>query len=273
MKKKLAAAALAILGLTGFQAPQPQKPLPELSLWRLDCGSIDVDLADFSDTGLYVGEKRTLAASCYLIRDGDRLLLWDTGLDGALAGKPKGPDGSLLKERIVSQLARIGVPPRDVTFVGISHYHYDHTGQAADVPRATLLIGKEDYEVVKAREAMRPRFAPWLTGGGKVEEIEGDKDVFGDGRVVILSLPGHTPGHQALLVRLASGPVLLSGDQYHFTEQVKNRGVPSFNTDRADTLASMDRFDRLASHLKAKVIIQHEPRDIGKLPAFPEAAR
>jgi len=66
--------------------------------------------------------------------------------------------------------------------------------------------------------------------------------------------------------------VLLTGDQYHFTEQVANRGVPSFNTNRADTLASSDRFDRIAANLRAKVIIQHEPADVAKLPAFPKAA-
>jgi hypothetical protein len=76
-----------------------------------------------------------------------------------------------------------------------------------------------------------------------------------------------------LLVRLRSGNVLLTGDLYHFTEQVLIKGVPPFNTNRADTLASMDRFDKLARNLKAKVIIQHEPADISKLPPFPEAAR
>jgi glyoxylase-like metal-dependent hydrolase (beta-lactamase superfamily II) len=164
------------------------------------------------------------------------------------------------------------VKPEDVTFVGISHYHYDHTGQAADFPRATLLIGKKDLDVVRTREQLRPRFAPWLREGAKVEEITSDKDVFGDGRVTILTLPGHTPGHTGLLVKLASGPVLLSGDQYHFAEQVTNRGVPTFNADRADTLASHDRFDRLAKNIGARVIIQHEPGDIGKLPPFPRAA-
>jgi N-acyl homoserine lactone hydrolase len=115
--------------------------------------------------------------------------------------------------------------------------------------------------------------AHWLTGGGQVEALTRDHDVFGDGRVVLLRMPGHTPGHHALLVRLASGPVLLTGDVYHFTEQVENRGVPPFNHDRADSLASMDRFDRIARNLGARVIIQHEPADIGKLPPFPEAAR
>lgn len=115
--------------------------------------------------------------------------------------------------------------------------------------------------------------AGWLSGERQSEAVVGDKDVYGDGSVVMLALPGHTPGHTALLVRLKSGPVLLSGDQYHFTEQVKNRGVPAFNVDRADTLASHDRFDRIAANLNAKVVIQHEPADIAKLPIFPKSAK
>lgn len=271
--KKLVAAAAAFLSLSGMQAPPASEAGP-LSLWRLDCGSLDIaDLGVFSDTGLYAGQKKTLVASCYLIRNGDKLLLWDTGLDGALAGQPRDEQGSILKEKIVTQLARIGVRPADVTYVGISHYHYDHTGQVADFPNATLLTGKGDWEVIKVWPPAEPRFRRWLSGGGKVEPLEGDKDVFGDGRVTILTMPGHTEGHQALLVRLASGPVLISGDQYHFTENRQVGGVPSFNVNRADTLASHDRFEKLAANLKAQVIIQHEPADVAKLPAFPEAAR
>jgi glyoxylase-like metal-dependent hydrolase (beta-lactamase superfamily II) len=272
MTKMLATLLLLTASAGGQSQSRPEKMEP-LQLWRLDCGSIEVDLSTFSDTGLYAGERRTLAASCYLVRNGGRYLLWDTGLDGSLAGRPKDKEGSLLKERLVPQLARIGVAPGEVSFVGISHYHYDHVGQAADFPEATLLIGKKDMDVVKSREQLASRFAPWLAGGGKVEEVARDKDVFGDGRVMMLGLPGHTPGHSALLVRLASGPVLLSGDQYHFREQIPNRGVPAFNNDRAETLASHDRFDRIAKNLGARVIIQHEPRDIRKLPPFPQAAK
>ena len=97
--------------------------------------------------------------------------------------------------------------------------------------------------------------------------------MFGDGRARILQMPGHTEGHQALLVRLDSGPILISGDQYHFRENRSVGGVPTFNVNRADTLASHDRFEKLARNLKAKVIIQHEPQDIALLPLFPEAAK
>ena len=182
-----------------------------------------------------------------------------------------------VKRSLVDQLAELNVKPEQIETIGISHWHFDHVGQAGRFPQAKLLIGKGDLQLLRATppvdEDSAKGLAHWLTGGGKLEEVTADKDVFGDGRVVMLKLPGHTPGHYALLVRLASGPVLLSGDQYHFTEQVKNRGVPPFNHDRADTLASSDRFDRIAANLKAKVVIQHEPADIAKLPAFPKSAR
>lgn len=249
------------------------QPNSGIELWRLDCGTLDVELGMFSDTGLYSGEKRTLAASCYLVRSGDRYLLWDTGVDGALAGKPKDKQGTLLKETLVTQLSRIGLKPSNISYVGISHYHYDHTGQLADFPNATLLQGKADWDIVKVWPPAEPRYRRWLSGGGKLELVKGDKDVFGDGSVRMIDLPGHTEGHHALLVKLASGPVLISGDQYHFTENRSVGGVPSFNVNRADTLASHDRFEGLAKNLKAKVIIQHEPADISKLPAFPDSAK
>src|SRR5262249_5905646 len=116
-------------------------------------------------------------------------------------------------------------------------------------------------------------FAEWLGEKRKAEPQSADKDVFGDGSVVVLRTPGHTPGHSSLLVRLKDkGPVILSGDAAHFHENYESNGVPSFNYERADTIASLDRIKKIAANLKATVIIQHDPRDIGKLPAFPTAA-
>ncbi len=253
----------------------------KLQLWRLDCGSFVIKQygAFFSDTFQYPAGPKNIVGSCYLIRNGDRYLLWDTGLTDELIGRDlDNPAQTLsLRRSIVDQLREIGVRPEQIGLVGISHWHFDHTGQARRFPGAKLLIGKGDLEHLRNRgagvnDAAAGAMTHWLTGGGAVEALTGDKDVFGDGRVVMLDTPGHTPGHNALLVRLASGPVLLTGDIYHFREQVPNRGVPPFNHDRADSLASMDRFDRMAKNLDAKVIIQHEPADIAKLPAFPRAA-
>ena len=273
--------ALGWLALTGMQAPPAAPPAPraELSLWRLDCGEFEFNDYNsfFSDTSEYAPGSKRLVGSCYLIRHGDRYMLWDTGIPGATVGQPiRTPALSAsLRSRIVDQLARIDVRPEQVTIIGISHYHFDHTGQAADFPHARLIMGAGDIAALRSDAPGLPRepLQHWLSGGGTLTPARADVDVFEDGSVVMMNLPGHTPGHYGLLVRLASGPVLLSGDAYHFAEQVERRGVPPFNTSRAESLASMDRFDRLARNLGARAIIQHEPADVAKLPAFPEAAR
>jgi len=249
-----------------------------VQLWRLDCGKVVAfDLDEFSDTRAYVGQHKDLAASCYLIRHGDTYMLWDTGLPRALLNHVPDPKQGLdatLAVTIVDQLARLGVKPEQISILGISHEHFDHTGQAGDFPQAKLLMGKGDIEDMRGPNAERGApLAHWLKDGGAMEPVVGDKDVFGDGTVTMLDMPGHTPGHHALLVKLAhKGYVLLSGDTAHFAENYATDGVPSFNSNRADTLASFDRFKKLAANLHATVIIQHEPADIAKLPAFPKAA-
>ena len=98
--------------------------------------------------------------------------------------------------------------------------------------------------------------------------------MFGDGSVTVLRMPGHTPGHSSLLVRLKDmGPVLLTGDLVHFHENYERNGVPVFNFDRAASVASIERMKQIAANLKATLVIQHDMRDIGKLPAFPTAAK
>ena len=265
-------AGLLLAGAAHAAAPAP------IQLWRLDCGKIvafDLDL--FSDTRSYVGQHRDLAASCYLIRHGDTYMLWDTGLPKAMLNHvpdPKQGSDAVLTVTIVDQLAKLGIKPDQIAIVGISHEHFDHTGQAGDFPGAKLLIGKGDVDDMRGPGADHAAaLAHWLKDGGALEPVVGDKDVFGDGSIVMLDLPGHTPGHHGLLVKLQhKGYVLLSGDVSHFTTNYDSDGVPSFNSNRADTLASLDRFKKLAANLHATVIIQHEPADIAKLPAFPKAA-
>jgi glyoxylase-like metal-dependent hydrolase (beta-lactamase superfamily II) len=281
MAKTLTAAAGAALALVFSTHALAQAPQPEVQLWRLDCGTVAAnDLNAFSDTKAYTGQSKRLTSSCYLIRHGSDYLLWDTGLPAAMKGKPLDDSQAMdatVTLTIKEQLAQLKVDPARIKYVGLSHYHFDHSGQVADFPGATLIVGKGDWTVLTTDPASygaNPApFAHWISGGGKVEQATTDKDVFGDGSVTMLRLPGHTPGHSGLLVRLKkTGPVLLTGDLAHFSENYASNGVPTFNVDRADTLASLDRFKKLADNLKATVIIQHEPADVGKLPTFPQAA-
>ena len=142
-------------------------------------------------------------------------------------------------------------------------------------PRATLLIGKGDWDVLtspKPPENANPApFANWIKGESKVDPVPLDKDAFGDGSVIMLYTPGHTPGHHSLLVKLPQmGTVFISGDLMHFRENYDTNGVPAFNTDRSQTLASLDRVKKIVAGSKATVVIQHDARDVDKLHSRPQ---
>ena len=246
----------------------------EVTLTRIECGTgaTPTDVGQrFSDTFAYKDLKLTFTFSCYLIKHGDEYMVWDTGF--APGTNPNAP-----KVGIVERLKELKVTPEQVKHVGISHFHADHTGQLAPFTNATLLIGKGDWDQIISPTPMQGTnvtgFKSWIDEKRKVEPLTGDKDVFGDGSVIVLRTLGHTPGHSSLLVRLKEmGPVLLSGDAVHFRENYEGGGVPSFNFDRAATVASIERMKQIGANLKATVIIQHDMRDIGKLPAFPAAAK
>jgi N-acyl homoserine lactone hydrolase len=259
--------AAATIGAAPLQAPSGVR------LSAFECGRlVQPDLGRFNDTMLFAGERREFAAGCFIVRHPKGVLLWDTGLSAEMAARA--PDRMTAGQPIAERLKALGLSPADVTHVGISHYHADHTGGARAFPDANLLIGAKDWAAVQAMAGDDPQRAalkPWTDGPAKVTPVTGDRDVFGDGSVMMLTMPGHTPGHSALLVRTArNGAVLISGDQYHFRENRPVRGVPTFNASRAETLASHDRFEGIAKNLKARVVIQHDPRDLAALPAFPK---
>jgi glyoxylase-like metal-dependent hydrolase (beta-lactamase superfamily II) len=266
MLTMLAAGALAGLAIPAQAA--------DMALTRLDCGTPQAPTVvnqRFSDTYAYGDLKVQFVFSCYIIKHDNDYFLWDTG--HAMTAPNVAP-----KVSIVDQLVQLNITPDQVKYVGISHYHADHTGQVASFPKATLLIGAREWEAITApKPAAGVNFQPfegWIKGENKVEPQVTDKDVFGDGSVIVLRTPGHTPGHQALLVKLPqTGAVILSGDAVHFHENYDSDGVPWFNFDRAQTVASIERLKKLVAAQKAKLIIQHDARDIDKLPAFPTAAK
>ena len=279
MQRRLISLALGAALVTAACA-QPQQPptppaasAPEVTLTRLDCGTAGppADVGRFSDVYSHQGLLLQLTFSCYLIKHGDEYMVWDTG--HSLSAGAVAPKVSL-----VDQLAQLQVKPEQVKFVGISHYHPDHTGQVGSFPATTLLIGKGDWDVLTSPKppanAPTAPFAHFISGGGKVEPVPLDKDVFNDRTVVMLATPGHTPGHHSLMVNLRQkGTVLISGDLMHFHENYDSDGVPPFNTSRSETLASLARLKKIAANTRATVIIQHDARDVAKLPAFPAAAR
>jgi N-acyl homoserine lactone hydrolase len=252
------------------------EPAEDLQLIKLDCGTIYVsDLNIFSVEGDYAGQTDTFTDTCWLVRHPDGDLLWDLGLPGELveAGEQTQDVFSVSLDKTISdQLIEMGLGMSDVEMVAISHSHFDHVGQAGDLdPATTWLVNEAEYgfmfpeagaEGDDQSESQFPAFE------GLTRETIGDNhDVFGDGSVVIIETPGHTPGHSSLLVNLPeTGPVLLTGDLYHREESREGERVPAFNFDVEQTRASIAEFEARAAELGARVIIQHEPADTNDLP-------
>ena len=271
---------LAVLACAAAVAQaQALEPVTELRLYAIDCGRILIkDGAMFSDTGEYDGKSINAVDACYLIRHPKGTLLWDAGLSDEIAKTPGGVDAAggnfhlSVKKPLIAQLAEIGVTPADVSFIAFSHLHFDHTGNANAFGKSTWLLNKAELAAALADPPSGGMDPSTITAHktAKVELLQGDRDVFGDGSVRILQTPGHTPGHQVLLLDLAkAGPVVLSGDLYHTHDNRTEQRVPLFNTDRADTLASFDRVEKIVKNRKARFVIQHVPEDLAALPVFP----
>ena len=271
---KRAATVLTCLLLAACASHGPEKRPGVERLYVLDCGEgVAGDISRWSP-GVNEGKSMAFVDNCYLIKHAQGWMLWDTGIMDAVAGmadglRPADPKATHWKrpKTLASQLAELGVQPSDIKYLAVSHTHPDHVGNVTMFPQSTLLVQKAEYEwPVPAGQP--PRFRP----EHPVRKLEGDHDVFGDGSVRILSTPGHTPGHQSLLVKLPkTGAVVLSGDLVHFRDNWDQRRVPSMNTNKEQTTASMQRVADLLASERAQLWINHDKaqRDTLKMsPAY-----
>jgi glyoxylase-like metal-dependent hydrolase (beta-lactamase superfamily II) len=257
MIKELVAAAVAVVTLAGAAAAQSPAAL---RLYILNCGEGQAGDVSRWSPGVNEGQHMDFVDSCYLIRHGKDWFLWDTGVPETVAAMPDGlapADPRMvtwhMPRTLSSQLQEIGVSPADITALAVSHTHPDHIGNVEMFPKAMLYVQKAEYEWPGPNNA--PRFKP----EHPVTKIEGNFDVYGDGSITIISTPGHTPGHQSLLVRLPStGPVILTGDAVHFQSNWDNRRVPAMNFDKDETLASMQKLSELLIRQRATLWINHD---------------
>ncbi|MBM3549644.1 MAG: N-acyl homoserine lactonase family protein [Alphaproteobacteria bacterium] len=226
-------------------------------LYAIECGEVAALDQSVWSPGVNVGKPITNANNCYLIRHERGLLLWDTGYPDALADRPGGNANrmgtSRRKSKLIDDLARLGVKPGDIRFVAISHHHGDHIGNLDKFPSATFLMQAAEHAF-----AFEDKPTPF-PANQPIIKLNGDHDVFGDGSVTIISTPGHTVGHQSLMLRLPkTGFVLLSGDAVHFKDNWDNRRVPGMNADKDKTVASMERMAKLIADHRAQLWINHD---------------
>jgi N-acyl homoserine lactone hydrolase len=254
-------------------------------LFRLDCGRSLANDESVWTPGENVGRSIEFSSTCWLVKHGSDWLLWDAGVPESAHKDPRG--WSTLPKLIVyhldrtltDQLAEIGLNPRDVTLVAISHTHGDHIGNVTLFSNAKILMQRAEYSWISSPNGPNDNvdqlmaLARELLGTPKnLQLIDGTADVFGDGSVTLVPTPGHTPGHQSLLVHLKNfGFVILSGDVVHSEENFEKNIVPSLNTDKQESLASMEKIRQLIATYKATLFINHYKKQedtLKLLPAF-----
>ena len=282
---------LACVACGGESAPEPAAELAgtsgsetavaatTLKLYLFDCGHLTLDsLARFSiDDG--ETDVRELIVPCYIVEHPDGRMLWDGGLPSSYTEPPSHRPNARIDVPLADQLAALdrGFDLDSLDYVAFSHMHYDHVGVASEIEGATWLVQRPEHEAMFAPQADGSPAEPELYANLRDAEtilLDGDHDVFGDGRVRILSAPGHTPGHQVLFLDLAeTGPLVLSGDLYHFRLSREDRRVPTFNFDEAKTLASMDKVEAFVAETGATFWIEHDLalfETLDKAPAYYE---
>jgi N-acyl homoserine lactone hydrolase len=257
--------ALAAAGFSSIQQQTPQAP-KSVRLYVFDCGTIhDLDPGLFGFKKGELAETR-LAVPCYLIVDPKGTLMWDVGVipDTAFndGGGPVNQTYFTATKTLKSQLAAIGYSPSDITYLGLSHYHSDHVANSNEFASATWLVRQVE------RDAMFADKPPALSDPKNYDKLKTSKtillttdeyDVFGDGKVIIKSAPGHTPGHQVLILKLAkTGNVMLAGDLYHYPEERAQNRVPTIEFDKQQTLASRAMIEAYVKQTNTQLWIEHD---------------
>lgn len=264
---------IAMLAVGPPATAQQLKAAPPSSvrLYVFNCGKLE--LPDVSNFKLKREDMVTtdMSVPCFLVAHPKGTLMWEVGAvpDSAFTGGSGKLHFATATRTLGSQLAEIGYSPADITYQAFSHFHWDHVANANMFAGSTWLVRKLDYDLMfgeaPENKAARsgPRQDPSVYSALKNSKTviigDNDHDVFGDGTVVLKLAPGHSPGHQVLFLNLAkTGPVVLSGDLYHYPEQRTLKRVPSseFNGQQtADARAAVETF---LEKTGAQLWIQHD---------------
>ena len=276
--KKTGLVAVFVL-LAGCATPTEQTSGVD-RMYVINCGENHVKDVSRWTPGVNVGKPHVFSNHCYLVKHAKGWMLWDTGNADRLAAMPNGlavAGGTItayMKKPLVDSLKEIGVTPADIKHFAMSHGHGDHSGNANLFTAATLYVQRAEYAAMFGEDPSKFGFIPSNFDKLRANTamiIDGDYDVFGDGTVTIKAAPGHTPGHQVLVVRLPkTGPVMLSGDMVHLQYSWNNRIAPSFNFNLPQSLATIDAMKAYAEQTRTQLWINHDLEQNAKIPKAPQ---
>jgi glyoxylase-like metal-dependent hydrolase (beta-lactamase superfamily II) len=260
-------AALAALATLSVISPiHAATPPKTLRLYVFDCGVLDIP-----DTSNYQFKPEELASknmsvACFLVAHPKGTLMWDTGAVPDRNFKPGGGPATLryatVRRPLEAELKEVGYSPADITYLAISHFHWDHFGNSNLFARSTWLVRKEERDVMFSEPPStrtEPANFSELKNAKTMFITTNDYDIFGDGSVVIKAAPGHSPGHQVLFLKLKqTGPVVLSGDLYHYPEERKLHKIPTSEFNAEQTAVSRAEVEAFLKRTGAQLWIQHD---------------
>ena len=273
------AITLAVLTVAPF-APAQRKAQPPKSvrLYVFDCGSLNIP--DTSPYQLKPEELATtyMSVACFLVAHPKGTMIWDAGAVPDSAFKSVSGPATLRyatsAKPLTAQMAEIGYAPADITYLALSHFHWDHVGNANVFAGSTWLVRKLERDIMFG-DPPSPRTEPANYSALKNSKTrivtKKDYDVFGDGTVVLKSAPGHSPDHQVLFLKLAkTGPVVISGDLYHYPEERTLKKVPTTEFNREQSAASRAAIEAFLASAHAQLWIQHDFNAVAKLNKAPK---
>ena len=237
------------------------------TLYAMTCGRLGGRMKDLIEGG---EGSADLPIPSYLIEHPKGRVLFDTGMHPQCRCDAAGRLGERTarlfdfsrygaEDDVKSRLESIDRDPGKIDFIVNSHLHFDHAGGNELVPNATLVVQKAEWQAAQSEEmaAKVGIYRADVDHGHPVRQVEGEHDLFGDGSVICIPTPGHTPGHQSLKVRTARGDAVLTGDACYFCRTLRERRLPRFVFDREAMLASLDRLEALEKG-GAKLFFGHD---------------
>jgi N-acyl homoserine lactone hydrolase len=258
------------------RAQKTAAPVTSLRVYLFDCGLIKGE--DPLTYGLNPGDVKNadMVVPCYLIVHPKGTLMWDVGVipDSAFkGGKPVTEEGDTVSspKPLLPQLAALGYPPENITYIAFSHYHFDHTANSNAFAGSTWLVHAAERDAMFTASPEHQATYSRLRNSKTIILPNTDYDVFGDGTVVIKYAPGHTPGHQVLALKLPkTGPVLIAGDLWHYTAERTASRPPQDEANKEQTLASRAAMEAYLKQSGAELWIEHDPATFNRLKKAPD---
>ncbi len=258
-----------------------------LRLYVFDCGTLNYNSADAYQLKKEEVSSTDMSIACFLVAHPKGTLMWDVGAVPDNAWKPTGapvrlhftlPDRGerdvTMRQTLKAQMSAAGYSPGKITYLALSHYHWDHIANANDFAKATWIVRKTEHDIMFStadpERTIRANYNK-LAGAKTVMLGTEDYDVFGDGTVVLKSTPGHTPGHQVLFLDLPkTGKIVLGGDLYHYPEERTLNRIPPKDFNPQQTAASRAALETFLKQTGAVLWIQHDITANARLKKAPE---